>query len=297
MADDVVVDLARAEDEPADRRLVGNGGVEDRLERALGERVERRGRLFVAQQPLRGHHHERARARVERLPAQEVEVLRGRRAVGDPQVLLRGELQEAFEPRARVLRAVAFVRVRQEQRQPRGLLPLGEAARDELVDHDLRPVREVAELRFPEHERLRGGRRVAVLEADAGVLREGRVVDLERRLGAVELLDRHVQLPRVGVVQDEMTMREGAALGVLTRQPHGDPVEDERAERERLGMPPVDPALVERDEAAFELAFQLGVDREALRHAQQLCGERTELLRRHAGVDRAGGVAGDALFA
>ena len=46
---------------------------------------------------------------------------------------------------------------------------------------DLRAVREVAELRLPEHERLGRGGRVAVLEADAGVLGERRVVDLEGR--------------------------------------------------------------------------------------------------------------------
>ena len=54
-------------------------------------------------------------------------------------------------------------------------------ADDELVDDDLRAVHEVAELRLPQHERLRRGHRVAVLEADARVLGERRVVDLERR--------------------------------------------------------------------------------------------------------------------
>src|SRR5205085_937569 len=132
--------------------------------------------------------------------------------------------------------------------------------------------------RFPEHECLWGSRRVAVLEADAGVLRERRVVDLERRLRAVELLDRHVQLPRVRVVQDEMAMRECAALRVLPRQSDRDPLENERAERERLRMTPVDPALVECDEPAFELPLQLGMYGETVWHAQQLPGERAELL-------------------
>ena len=48
----------------------------------------------------------------------EVEVLRGRRAVDDADVLLRGELEEPLESRARVLRAVALVAVRQQQREP-----------------------------------------------------------------------------------------------------------------------------------------------------------------------------------
>ena len=85
---------------------------------AVREVVERRGRLLEAQQPLGRHHDERARRRVERLPAQEVEVLRRGGAVRDADVLLRGELEEALEPRARVLGAVALVAVREQQRQP-----------------------------------------------------------------------------------------------------------------------------------------------------------------------------------
>jgi hypothetical protein len=51
------------------------------------------------------------------LPTEEVKVLRGRRQVGDADVLLRGELKEPLEPRARVLGTVAFVAVRKQQRQ------------------------------------------------------------------------------------------------------------------------------------------------------------------------------------
>jgi hypothetical protein len=62
--------------------------------------------------------------------------------------------------------------VRKEQDEPRGLAPLGPARDDELVDHDLRAVDEVAELRLPEHEGVGGGDRVAVLERESGVLGE-----------------------------------------------------------------------------------------------------------------------------
>ena len=101
-------------------------------------------------------------------------------AVRDPDVLLRGELEEALEPRARVLGAVALVAVRQQQRQARRLPPLREAGDEELVDDDLGAVDEVAELGFPQNERVRRRDRVAVLEAEARVLRKRRVVDLER---------------------------------------------------------------------------------------------------------------------
>src|SRR5438309_10993712 len=101
----------------------------------------------------------------------EVEVLRRGRRVGDPDVLLRGELEEALEPRARVLRTIPFVAMREEQREARRLAPLRHSGDDELVDHDLCAVDEVAELGLPEDERLRRRDRVAVLEAEACVLR------------------------------------------------------------------------------------------------------------------------------
>ena len=114
---------------------------------------------------------------------------RGRR-VRDPDVLLRGELEEALEASARVLGAVALVAVRQQKRQACRLTPLREARDDELVDHDLRAVDEVAELRLPQNERLRCRDRVAVLESEARIFRERRVVDLEGRRGVIEVLQR-----------------------------------------------------------------------------------------------------------
>src|SRR5207342_1615777 len=116
-------------------------------------------------------------------PPQEMEELARGRAVDDADVVLRRELEEALEARARVLGPVALVAVRQQQRQARRLAPLRQPCRDELVDDDLGAVDEVAELRLPENERLRRRRGIAVLEADAGVLRERRVVDLEGRAG------------------------------------------------------------------------------------------------------------------
>ena len=89
-----------------------------------------------------------------------------------------------------------FVAVRQQKRQACRLTPLREARDDELVDHDLRAVDEVAELRFPEHERLRCRDRVAVLESEARILRKRRVVDLEGRRGVVEVLQRRERLRR-----------------------------------------------------------------------------------------------------
>jgi hypothetical protein len=92
--------------------------VEQRVERSLGEVGDRRRRLLQPQQALGRHDDERTRGRVERLAPHEVEVLRGRRAVGDADVLLRGQLEEPLEPRARVLGPVPLVAVREQERQP-----------------------------------------------------------------------------------------------------------------------------------------------------------------------------------
>src|SRR5690348_9031258 len=154
MADDVVVDLALAQDEPLDPLAIGARVVDYRLELAASEILERRARLLEPQEAFRSHDDERPRGRVERLSPQQVEVLRRRRAVRDPQVLLRRKLQEALEAGARVLGAVALVAVRQEERESGRFPPLRKPGGDELVDDDLRSVDEVAELGLPEDEHL-----------------------------------------------------------------------------------------------------------------------------------------------
>jgi hypothetical protein len=128
VGDDVVVDLAGAEHELGD--VLARAGevrvVDHDLEAALGERVDVRGRRREAQEALGCHHDERPCLLDERLAAQQVEVLRRRGHVGDADVPLGGELQEPLHAPTRMLGARALVSVRQEQREPRRLAPLGE---------------------------------------------------------------------------------------------------------------------------------------------------------------------------
>ena len=172
MARDVVVNLSAAEDEPPDC-VFGARLLEHGLERAGRQPVERHGRLLQPEQPFRRHDDERTRGRVERLAPQEVEELTGGCAVRNADVVLRRELEEALEAGARMLGPVSLVSVREEKREPRSLPPLRAAGYDELVDDDLRSVDEVAELGFPENEGVRSGDRVAVLERERRVFREG----------------------------------------------------------------------------------------------------------------------------
>ena len=56
-----------------------------------------------------------------------------------------------------MLRALAFIAMRQQHRQPRCLLPLVFAGCYVLIDDRLRDVIEIAKLRFPHHQRIIGG--------------------------------------------------------------------------------------------------------------------------------------------
>lgn len=83
----------------------------------------------------------------------------------DARVLV-AELQVPFHPAGGVLGTLTIVAVRQAHHEPGALQPLDFAGRDELVDDDLRRVCEVAELRFPDDQRVGRGQGVAVLEAE-----------------------------------------------------------------------------------------------------------------------------------
>ena len=75
MPGDVVIDLPRAEDEPRHVLLIRFRVVDHLSERAVRKIGERRGRLLQTQQPFRRHHHQRAARCVERLTADQIEVL------------------------------------------------------------------------------------------------------------------------------------------------------------------------------------------------------------------------------
>src|SRR5262245_15956020 len=209
MPDDVVIDLARAKDEPARAAasfLVELRVVEDLAEAAFDQVVEPRGRLLEAQKALRSQENERTGLGVERLAAKDVEVLGSRRTVDDADVLLRCELHETLEAGARMLGPVALVPMWEQQGQPRALVPLREARDDELVDHHLRRVDEVPELGLPEYEGRRAHDRIPVLEPERTDLGERGVVDLHRRRRGRQVRKRRVDASALVVVQNEVAM-------------------------------------------------------------------------------------------
>ena len=100
------------------------------------------------------------------LAAQQMKILRGVRGLRDLDVVFRGELQEALDAGAGVFRSLAFVPVRQKHDDAGEQIPFGFSGGDELIDDGLRDVDEVAELGFPEHERLGIVAAVTVFEAE-----------------------------------------------------------------------------------------------------------------------------------
>src|SRR5207244_3038716 len=136
------------------------------------ERRDRRRSGSGAEQALRREQDERLPPPAERLAAQDVEALRGGRGLDDLQVVVRGRGEEPLEARARVLRPLPLVPVRQQEDEAREEPPLRLRAGHELVHDHLRAVHEVAELRLPQDERLREVATVAILEPERRRLRE-----------------------------------------------------------------------------------------------------------------------------
>ena len=117
--DEIVVDLAGAEDETVDALGLGFEGVvvEDFLEGGVAGEVCGGGDGFrEPQQGLGSHDDERLPERAFELTAERVEVLGWGGEVTDLHVGLGAELEEAFESGAGVFRALAFVAVGEEER-------------------------------------------------------------------------------------------------------------------------------------------------------------------------------------
>ena len=142
----------------------------------------------------------------------------GRRGVvGHDHVVFGAELQESLQAGARVLRTLSVIAVRQQQRDVRTLSPLGLCTGNELIDHDLSTVCEVAKLCFPDRKTILGHRGIAVFKAHDGVFGQGAVVDAQacRRLRKRVQRDATVLVDDVAL--DGLTMVEGASTGVLSR--------------------------------------------------------------------------------
>ena len=161
------------------------------MEVTLGQVFHRRHGFLVPQQALRTHHDQRLAEIAHHLAAKQMIDLRRRRRHADLHVVLRAQLQVALGPRRRMLRTLPLIAMRQQQREPADAPPLDLAGGDELVDHDLRAIGEIAELRFPDHQLVGLRRRIAVFEPHDRRLRQHRIDDVEIGLAGADVLQRY----------------------------------------------------------------------------------------------------------
>ena len=83
--------------------------------------------------------------------------------------------------------------------------------------------------------------------------------------------ERRVHAAVLVVVEDEVAVGERAALRVLSRQANRGARDEQTAQREPFRLRPVDPSLLAEGLApSLELLYQLGMDRETLRHGEEL---------------------------
>ena len=118
-----------------------------------------------------------------------------------------------------MFRTLAFVAVWQHQRDAVDTAPLDFTGGNELVDHDLGTVGEIAKLGFPDHQGAGVVRRIAVFETEHGFFGQQRVDHDKRGLTFGDVLQRHigagVPLLALLVMDHRMAVREGAAAAVL----------------------------------------------------------------------------------
>ena len=146
----------------------------------------------MSQQALGREYHQRCSPCCERLPPEQVKVLGRRGRLTDLEIVLGRELEESLDTGTRMLWSLTLVAVREQECQPRQPPPLVFSRGDELIDDDLRVVREVTELSLPKHECLGVVATVPVLEPKDRRFRQRRVVDLEPRRIQRDLRERAV---------------------------------------------------------------------------------------------------------
>src|SRR5581483_11056614 len=119
----------------------------------------------VPQHAFRGEDNQRFAPFPERLAPQQMKILGRGGRLADLDIVARGELQVTFDARTRVLRPLALVAVWQEKHESGKQVPLVLAGAHKLIDDDLATIGEVAELRFPQDQRLGIIAAVSVLES------------------------------------------------------------------------------------------------------------------------------------
>src|SRR5580704_17592842 len=141
----------------------------------------------MAQHALGRKDDQRLAPRAQGLPTQHVEILRRRRGLANLHIVFRRQLHETLKARARMLRPLPLITVREQKDQPAWQIPFVFRSAQKLVDDSLRAIRKISELRLPHNQRLRIVAAEAVFESHASRFGERGVVNLAKSLPAREM--------------------------------------------------------------------------------------------------------------
>ena len=239
----------------------------------------------MTKQRFRRHHDQRLAEIPLHLPPEDVEIVRRRGAVGNLHVVFRAHLQEALETGRRVLRSLPLIAVWQQADEARHAKPFALARGDELVEQHLRAIGEVAELGFPQRQRIRPRQRVAILKPEHRLFRQHRVDHFVTGLVRRQVGERNVALLGLLIIQHRVPLAEGAALDILARQTDLGAFRNQRAEGQRLGKGPVDSfAGLDHLGAVVHEPLDGAMRLETFGHFRQLLADFTQLLERHPGL-------------
>src|ERR1051325_943878 len=175
-----------------------------------------------------------------------MKILRGGGWITNLQIIFGAELKKALESRARMLRPLTFVAMRQQQGEPRSLSPLVFRSRDVLIDDRLRAVYEVAKLRLPKHQRLARHDRVAILKTKHAFLGKRAVKNFKTRFRTrvrSQFGERCPRLAGLRVVQNSVSLAESSAPGILSTQAHARTFNNQRTNRHSFREGPVNRQL------------------------------------------------------
>ena len=243
----------------------------------------------MAQQRLRRHHDQRFALHAHRLTAQHVEDLSRRSRHTNFHIVFGTGLHEAFQTGRGVLRPLAFVTVRQQHDQTGSTTPLGFTGSNELVDNDLGAVGEIAELTFPDHQFVRVGRRVTIIESQHSLFRQHRIKALEAGLLFLQILQRMIGagIPAgtVLVVEGGMAVEESAATDVLAGNTHAITGHQHRGVGQVFSHTPVNRQIaLAHGGTILDNLLDPGMQGEAFGNRRQSLRQTLQLGHRHGGV-------------
>src|SRR5260370_23892217 len=134
-----------------------------------------------------------------------------------------------------MLRSLALIAVRQKHYKARWEVPLVFARADELIDDHLRAVGKIAELRFPQDERLGIVAAESVFETQAARSGKRRVVDFAESLIGRKMREWKVIVLGLRIDQYGVALVDRAALGVLPRESNGSSFQQQGTVGESFG--------------------------------------------------------------